>query len=284
MTVDTQIIIDAQKREVGGFAVRRLLPSRIRRAVGPFVFFDHMGPARFAPGEGMDVPPHPHIGLATVTYLFEGEIVHRDSLGFQQPIRPGDINWMTAGHGITHSERTSPEVRRAESRLHGLQLWVALPKAHEEMEPSFHHHAAASLPERDEAGVRVRLLVGTAYGMRSPVQTLSPMFYLDAALPAGGELRLPREHEERALYVADGAVEVGADSAAVGRMLAFLGDTEVVVRAESPARIVVLGGAPLDGERHLFWNYVSSSPERLEQAKRDWKEGRFPKVVGDEGA
>ncbi|PYS94431.1 MAG: hypothetical protein DMF50_12520 [Acidobacteria bacterium] len=275
-------IIDARNRDVGGYAVRRLLPSRARRLVGPFIFFDHMGPAVFAPGEGIDVPPHPHIGLATVTYLFEGELLHRDSLGSQQLIRPGDINWMTAGRGIVHSERTTPERRRQGSRLHALQLWVALPMALEESEPSFVHHPGATLPELNVAGARLRVLAGTAYGVTSPVRASSPLFYVDAAMPAGSELTLPSEHEERAVYVIDGALGCGAERAEAGRMLVFAPEAKVVVRAEPATRVVLVGGAPLEGGRHIFWNFVSSSRERIEQAKRDWKEGRYPKVPGDE--
>jgi redox-sensitive bicupin YhaK (pirin superfamily) len=275
-------MIDARPRDIGGFQVGRLLPSSARRLVGPFIFFDHMGPAELAPGEGLDVRPHPHIGLATVTYLFEGEIVHRDSLGSHQPIRPGDINWMTAGRGIVHSERTSPELRRSGSRVNGLQLWVALPLAHEEAAPSFRHHPAATLPEIEVAGARARVLAGNAYGETSPVHTFSPLFYVDLAMPAGCELPLPREHEERAAYVVEGAIACGAERAEPGRMLVFMPGAEVRLRAEASSRIVLIGGAPIDGKRHIFWNFVSSSRERIEQAKRDWREGRYPKVPGDE--
>jgi redox-sensitive bicupin YhaK (pirin superfamily) len=275
-------VIDARPRDLGGFSVRRALPASARRLVGPFIFFDQMGPARFGPGQGIDVRPHPHIGLATVTYLFEGEIVHRDSLGSHQPIRPGDINWMTAGRGIVHSERTSAERRRQGAPLHGLQLWVALPRAHEETAPAFHHHPGATLPELERDGVRLRVLAGSAYGATSPVATHSPLFYVDAALPAGGELALPGEHAERAIYVAEGALRCDAERAEVGRMLVFAKDASVVLRAEQPSRVALIGGAPIDGERHVFWNFVSSSTERLERAKQDWREGRFPKVPGDE--
>ena len=256
-------VIDSRPRDLGGFAVRRVLPSVARRMVGPFTFLDQMGPA-VAPGRGIDVRPHPHIGLATVTYLFEGEIVHRDSLGCHEAIRPGDINWMTAGRGIVHSERTSPELRQQGSRLHGLQLWVALPTAHEEIEPSFRHHPAATIPGRDHDGVRLRMLAGAAYGMTSPVEALSPLFYLDAVMPAGSELPLPEEHEERAVYVVEGALQVGAERGDAGRMLVFTSGVKVVVRAEQPTRVVLLGGAPLDGRRYIDWNFVSSSKQRLE--------------------
>ena len=275
-------VIDGRPRDLGGFEVRRVLPSSARRMVGPFIFFDQMGAAVFAPGRGMDVRPHPHIGLATVTYLFEGEILHRDSLGSQQPIRPGDVNWMTAGRGIVHSERTPPEHRQNGSRLHGLQLWVALPREHEEGEPSFRHYPGSDLPAHDQGGVRLRVLAGSAYGVSSPVEILSPLFYVDAVMPEGSELALPSGHEERAAYVVDGALHCGAERAEVGRMLVFSKEAKVVLRAERATRIVLVGGAPLDGERYIDWNFVSSSKERLEQAKRDWRAGRFPKVPGDE--
>jgi len=275
-------IIDARPRDIEGFRVRRLLPSAARRLVGPFIFLDHMGPAVLAPGEGMDVRPHPHIGLATVTYLFEGEIVHRDSLGSHQTIRPGEINWMTAGRGIAHSERTGPELRRTGSRMNGLQIWMALPLAHEESEPRFHHHPAPTLPAFEEGGASIRVLAGSAFGRTSPVRTFSPLFYLDVAMPAGGELPLPREHEERAAYVVEGAITCGVERAEPGRMLVFTPGADARLRAEIDTRLVLLGGAPIDGKRHIWWNFVSSSKERIEQAKRDWKERRFPKIPGDE--
>jgi redox-sensitive bicupin YhaK (pirin superfamily) len=275
-------VIDARARELGGVAVRRVLPTAARRMVGPFTFLDEMRQPSFAAGAGIDVPPHPHIGLATVTYLFEGEIVHRDSLGSQQAIRPRDINWMTAGRGIVHSERTAADQRQPGSRLHGLQIWVALPLAHEEAEPSFHHYPGAYLPERDHDGVRLRVLAGSAFGLTSPVETLSPLFYVDAVMSPDATLSLPGEHEERALYVIDGAVACGTERTEAGRMLVFVPRASVTLRAYSPARVVLLGGAPLDGPRHIYWNFVSSSKARIEQAKRDWKEGRFPKVPGDD--
>lgn len=273
--------IDGRPRDLGGFAVRRVLPAPARRLVGPFVFFDHMGPSRFAPGQGLDVRPHPHIGLATVTYLFEGEIVHRDSLGFHQPIRPGDVNWMTAGRGIVHSERTAPERRAAGAALHGLQLWIALPKAHEEAEPAFRHYPGATVPGLDIGAARCRVIAGTAWGVTSPVATLSPLFYAEAALPAGAELPLP-EHEERAVYVVGGRIAWAGASAGPGRMLVLPAGRQPPLRAEEPARIALVGGAPLDGERYVEWNFVSSSRERIERAKADWRAGRFPTVPGDE--
>jgi len=275
-------VIDARARDLGGFTVGRVLPSPARKLIGPFIFFDHMGPAAFPPGGGIDVRPHPHIGLATVTYLFAGEIVHRDSLGSHQPIRPGDVNWMTAGRGIVHSERTGETLRQTGSPLDGLQLWVALPREWEETEPQFHHYPAAQLPSRVVAGARVRVLAGSAYGEHSPVRTLSPLFYADVAMPAGSELPLPDEHEERAAYVVSGAVECAGQRAERGRMLVFTPGLPATLRAIGEARVALIGGAPLEGERHLFWNFVSSSQARIEQAKRDWREGRFPKVPGDE--
>ncbi|HMI84553.1 MAG TPA: pirin family protein [Polyangiaceae bacterium] len=275
-------IIDARLRDLGGFVVRRTLPSTGRRMVGPFIFFDHFGPMDFPPGGGMTVRPHPHIGLATVTYLFEGEIIHRDSLGSHQAIRPGDINWMTAGRGIVHSERTHPDWVARGSRLHGLQLWVALPRGVEEAEPSFHHHPAGTLPGKTVQSVQLRVLAGTAFGISSPVACLSSLFYVDAMMPEGSELGLPSEHQERAVYVVEGAIQCGDDRAEVGRMLLLPSGADAVIRAEPSARIVLVGGAPLDGERHIDWNFVSSSQERLTQARQDWKEGRFPKVPGDE--
>jgi redox-sensitive bicupin YhaK (pirin superfamily) len=277
-----EIVIQARSRDLGGFLVGRVLPSAARRLVGPFIFFDHMGPADLAPGRGLDVRPHPHIGLATVTYLFEGEIVHRDSLGSHQPIRPGAVNWMTAGRGIVHSERTGPELRRVGSRVHGLQLWTALPLAHEETEPEFHHYPAETLPSLEIGGARIRVLAGSTYGELSPVKTFSPVFYADVAMPAGCELPMPSEHEERAAYIVDGAVTCGGEQAERGRMLVFATGAEVALRATTDARIALIGGAPIDGERHIWWNLVSSSEARIEQAKRDWKEGQFPKVPGDE--
>jgi hypothetical protein len=275
-------MIDARPRDLGGFNVGRLLPAAARRLVGPFIFFDHMGPAEFGPGHGIDVPPHPHIGLATVTYLFEGEIIHRDSLGSHQPIRPGDINWMTAGRGIVHSERTSPALRKTMSKLDGVQLWVALPRADEQTAPEFHHHPADTLPTLDREGARLRVLAGTAYGVTSPVRTFSPLFYVDVAMPAGCTLTVPRDHEERAAYVVSGAARCGTQSATAGRMLVFTPNAEVTLRATSNSRVVLIGGAPIDGKRHIWWNFVSSSKGRIEQAKRDWKDGRFPKTPGDE--
>ena len=278
-----ELLIEARGRDLGdGFRVRRLLPAAGRRMVGPFIFFDHMGPVRMLPGQGLDVRPHPHIHLATVTYLFEGEILHRDSLGTQQSIRPGALNWMTAGRGIAHSERSPGPARKEGARLHGLQLWVALPRADEEVAPSFQHHAAEDLPALEREGARLRVIAGSAYGATSPVRVLSPLFYVEAQLEQGAALSLPDEHPERAAYVVDGSVCCDGEAQGPGVMLVFREGVPAQIRAQESSRVMLLGGAPLDGERHIWWNFVSSSPERIEQARRDWREGRFPKVPGDE--
>lgn len=279
--VTDRVLIEPRVRDLGGFSVRRLLPAPLHRMVGPFIFFDHMGPAEFAPGGGIDVRPHPHINLATVTYLFEGEIFHRDSLGSAQAIRPGAINWMTAGRGIVHSERTPPQVRASGHRLHGLQIWVALPRASEEALPSFHHHAAEALPVVSEEGVRVRVLLGSAFGVTSPVPTASPLCYADLELAAGAVLPLPQRIGERAIYLVDGEVALHGARLTAGRMvLLAVNDRELV--AETAARLVLIGGEPLDGPRFIDWNFVSSSRERIEEARRAWRERRFPLVPGDE--
>ncbi|WP_374299868.1 pirin family protein [Ferrovibrio sp.] len=276
------LVITPRSRDLGeGFMVRRILPYAKRRHVGPFVFLDHMGPADFAPGHGLDVRPHPHIGLATVTYLFEGEIMHRDSLGVVQPIRPGDVNWMVAGRGIVHSERTRDELRRSGSALHGIQSWLALPQAHEETAPDFRHYPAAGLPEVELPGARMRLIAGKAFGAVSPVQTFAPMFYLDAVLDDEAVLPLPEDYEERAVYVAIGVVMLDGERYEAGSMLVLRPGSRPRIAAQGPARLMLLGGAPLDGERHLWWNFVSSSKERIEQAKADWRAGRFVMVPGD---
>ena len=278
-----QQVITGRPRDLGGFAVRRVLPAAALRTVGPFIFFDHMGPAHFAPGAGVDVRPHPHIGLATVTYLFAGEFMHRDSLGTAQLIRPGDVNWMVAGRGIVHSERTPPESRSAEggATLHGIQTWIALPRDAEEVEPSFAHHPAASLPEVRGEGWAMRLIAGTAFGLRAPAAVFSPMFYVAATLESGAVIELPLEHAERAAYVAEGAVEIAGERRQVGEMPVFEPGAAVAIRALAPSRVMLLGGAPLDGPRHVWWNFVSSSLERIELAKVDWAEERFAPVPGD---
>lgn len=265
------IVIEPRTRDLGGFTVGRVLPFAKRRTVGPFIFFDEMGPAAFPPGTGIDVRPHPHIGLATVTYLFEGEIRHRDSLGMDQVIRPGDVNWMTAGRGIAHSERTDAAPRRDGQKMHGIQSWVALPEAAEETAPSFHHHPKASLPVIERPGLTMRLIAGTAFGETSPAKTFSPMFYLGAEADAGADIPLPDDHEERAVYILSGAVEVDGQTYDSGRMIVFEKSAAPEITARAPSRLMLLGGAPV-GERFIWWNFVSSSKERLEKGKKDWRE------------
>jgi redox-sensitive bicupin YhaK (pirin superfamily) len=277
-----ELLIAGRPRDLGGFEVRRALPSMQRRLVGPFIFFDHMGPARLPAGEGMDVRPHPHIGLATVTYLFEGEIIHRDSLGSSQAIRPGDVNWMCAGKGIVHSERSGAEERARGARIHGIQSWVALPTEHEETGPRFEHHGAAAIPRVVRDGAVLDVIAGTAFGARSPASVLSPTLYVHARLDAGARLAVDDEHEERGVYVVDGAVRVGACTVDAGTMAVLRPGAAAVAEAQAPARLMIIGGARLAGERHIYWNFVSSSQERIERAKDDWRAERFPKVPGDE--
>ena len=279
------VVVTRARELIAGFKVRRVLPSVRRRMVGPFIFLDQMGPEILGAGRGLDVAPHPHIGLATVTYLFEGELLHRDSLGTVQPIRPGEVNLMTAGGGIAHSERTPAGARRGDSELYGIQSWVALPLGDEESAPDFAHHAAAELPVVEGEGKCVRLIAGSLYGARSPVRTLSEMFYADATLAPDAVLPLPVEQEERAVYVVEGSVEVlpERDVYVAGQLLLLRPGAEVLVRGASgkAARLMLLGGAPLEGKRHIWWNFVSSSPERIEQAREDWREGRFAHVPGE---
>jgi hypothetical protein len=274
--------IEGRPRDLGGFTVRRVLPAVGRRRVGPFIFFDQMGPARLAAGAGMDVRPHPHICLATVTYLFEGELDHRDSVGTFQTIRPGDVNWMIAGRGIVHSERTGPEAREAGPVMHGIQCWVALPLEHEETEPRFEHHSAATIPRVMQDGVTLDVIAGTAYGATSPVGVLSPTLYVHARLDAGARLPVDDTHEERAVYVVEGALGCDGRTLEPGTMAILRPGADVVISAETATRVMLLGGAKLEGERYLFWNFVSSSRERLERAKEDWRHRRFPTVPGDE--
>ena len=274
-------LIQPRPRDLGGFSVRRVLPAAGTRMVGPFIFFDHMGPADFAPGTGIDVRPHPHIGLATVTYLYDGALLHRDSLGCVQSIEPGAVNWMTAGRGIVHSERTGEALRASGHRIHGIQSWIALPREAEECEPSFHHHDAESLPDFRLDDARLRVIAGHAFGQRSPVTVLSPTLYVDIRLEAGGTLTLPPEHEERAVYLAEGQASVGGSPLGAGQMAVLAPGATVRLAAIQDVRAMLLGGAALDGPRHLWWNLVSSSPERIERAKADWAAGRFPKVPGE---
>jgi redox-sensitive bicupin YhaK (pirin superfamily) len=271
-----EIVIDQRRRDIGGgFEVGRVLPFAKRRMVGPFIFFDHMGPAEFQAGvpRSMDVRPHPHIGLSTVTYLFEGEVMHRDSVGSEQAIRPGEVNWMTAGRGITHSERF--ERARAEGGpLHGIQAWVALPAADEETDPAFFHYDPDSLPAFAEAGARGRLIAGAALGMTAGVRTHSPLFYLHWTLEPGARVALPSDARERAAYVVAGAVEAGGQVLRAGQMAVFAPGADALLKAEAPSVVMAIGGEPV-GERFIEWNFVSSSKERIEQAKADWRAGRM---------
>lgn len=274
--------LTGHEKDLGaGFVVRRLLPAAGQRSVGPFIFFDHFGPAPELPGVNHDVRPHPHIGLATVTYLFEGAMMHRDSLGTEQLIEPGAINWMTAGRGIVHSERRPAHLLQQRYVNHGLQLWAALPREHEEDEPAFSHTPASGIPQVAAGDARVRVLVGEAFGARSPVPATSPTVYLDVALPAGGRWPLPVLAEELAVYVVEGELLVDGQAVAA-RTMAVLPAQPALLEARTNARLVVIGGAPLDGRRHLWWNFVSSRPERIVQASADWAVQRMGRVPGDD--
>jgi len=277
-----EAVILPRARDLGGFEVRRVLPAATRQMVGPFIFFDQMGPALFGPGRGIDVRPHPHINLATVTYLFEGEILHRDSLGSEQPIRPGAVNWMTAGRGIVHSERSAAPVRARGGPLFGIQSWVALPSAHEETEPEFVHYAESELPRLEDGGTQVRLIAGTLYGQRSPVRTFGELCYAHAELAAGATLPFDAGHEERAIYTVAGTVEIGGRSFDAGQLLVARPGDGLTIRATSAARFMLLGGASMDGVRYIWWNFVSSRKERIRQACADWEAGRFGVIPGDD--
>jgi len=283
MDITPALISDARVHDLGdGFMVRRMLPVLQARHVGPFVFFDHIGPATFSAGKGMDVRPHPHIGLATVTWLFDGAIRHRDSLGSLADIRPGEVNWMTSGRGIVHSERTPPQERQDGHRLHGIQVWVALPQADAEVAPAFHHHDREALPRIRQPGVEAVLIAGSAYGERSPVKVFAPMFFLEVSLAAGAELALPQEHAERGVHVVEGAVHWDGLDIGANQMAVQAGPSAPPLQAREASRLMLFGGAPLDGERHLWWNFVAASRERIEQAKADWQAQRFGIVSGDE--
>ncbi len=266
----------------GGIRVRRALPSIRRRMVGPFIFLDQLGPATLD-GGGLDVRPHPHIGLATLTYLFEGELLHRDSEGNVQRLRPGEVNWMTAGRGIVHSERTPLDRRVAGERLSGLQAWIALPLSAEDLGPSFAHHGAAALPVGTARGVRLRVIAGTFAGLRAPVEAAADLFYAELLLAPGARFSVPARHEERALFLLDGAVELPSEAGAFppGQLLVLREGADVELRAPEGAHLVLLGGAPLEGERHIWWNFVSSSKERIAEAALAWRDGRFPEVPGE---
>lgn len=275
-------VIESRPRDLGGFTVRRTLPSPTQRLVGPFIFCDHMGPASHAPGEGIDVRPHPHIGLATITYLFEGELVHRDSVGSVQRIVPGDVNWMIGGRGIVHSERTGPEVRARGGRVHGIQTWVALPMRDEETTPRFEHHPLQTIPAVRRHRTELRVLAGTAYGVTAPTGVLSPTLYVHARLEDDATLEVDGAHEERAVYVADGSIGCDDSIFGAGTMIVLHPHEHVTVHATGPANLMLIGGAPMDGPRHIWWNFVASSPELIERAKSEWREGAFPKVPGDD--
>jgi redox-sensitive bicupin YhaK (pirin superfamily) len=275
-----KLILEPKEKDLGGFSVRRLMPTLQLKSVGPFIFFDHLGPAVFPAGEGIDVRPHPHIGLATVTYVFEGEITHRDSLGKVQSIRPQEINWMTAGKGIAHSERTSPEVRRAGHTLHALQLWVALPEADQEVEPSFSHYGAEALPVLDEEGRSIRVMVGEAYGVKSAVKTWSPTLYVEVDLRAGRSIAVPEPVEERAVYVVSGCLQLPDRTLPAQTMVVFDQTPGVELVASEDSKLVFIGGAPL-GKRSVWWNLVSTRKDLLESAKQAWKDGSFPQVPGE---
>lgn len=275
-----ELVIRAKEKNLGGFSVRRVLPSIDRRMVGPFVFFDHMGPAVFAPGEAIDVRPHPHIGLSTVTYLFEGEILHRDSLGIVQPIQPGAINLMTAGSGIVHSERVTDAVRQGGQRLHGIQTWMALPDGKEEVDPAFVHVPADRLPQYESEGVQARVILGQAFGQQSPVETHADTLYVHLELRAGAQVALP-EAQELAVYNVSGAVGVGECELEAGAMAVLRDGRTAQLKAAADSKVMLAGGAPV-GRRHIHWNFVSSSKERIERAKEDWRQDRFERVPGDE--
>jgi len=274
-------VIVPRARDLGGFSVRRALPAAGKQMVGPFIFFDQMGPAEFLIGSGIDVRPHPHIGLATVTYLFDGEIVHRDSLGSALAIKPGELNLMSAGRGIVHSERTSAEQRAKGPRLFGIQAWAALPKSHEEGMPAFAHHDAGELPRIAADGKTVRVIMGSLYGKASPAAFPHPAFYAEAVLAPGAVLPLDPDYDERAVFIASGAIDIAGEAFATGRLLVFRPGDRISILALSQARLMLLGGEPMDGPRHIWWNFVSSSKDRIDAAKADWKAKRFSLVPGD---
>jgi redox-sensitive bicupin YhaK (pirin superfamily) len=275
-----ELIIEPKEKDLGEFTVRRVLPAPEKRMVGSFIFFDHMGPAEFPPGQGIQVRPHPHIGIATVTYLFEGEIMHRDNLGFVQPIQCGAVNLMTAGSGIVHSERAGDDLNET-SRLHGIQSWMALPESEEERDAAFQHYPAADLPDIDIDGVRVRVIIGEAYGHVSPVHAYSSTLYLECLMPRGSELTLPDTYAEIGAYVVSGSVAIDDRSYGGGVMAVGSADAVMTLVAEEESRVMVVGGEPL-GKRYIYWNFVSSSRERIEKAKSDWREGKFGKIPGED--
>jgi redox-sensitive bicupin YhaK (pirin superfamily) len=276
-----EMVIEGRARDLGGFSVRRVLPYAKRKTVGPFIFVDQMGPAAFPAGQGMDVRPHPHIGLATVTYLFEGAIQHKDSLGFDQRIEPGAVNWMTAGSGIVHSERTPPDLRASGFAIHGMQTWVALPKDEQERAPCFKHHPASTQPRLALDNARATLIAGSAYGMTAPAEVFSPMFYVDVDADAGAQIALPDDHVERAAYVASGSIALDGQSFGAGTLVIIEPGAQAAFTTQSAARVMLLGGDPIDAPRHIWWNFVHADEGRIEQAKDDWRNGRFPQVPGE---
>ncbi len=282
-----ETLIVPRTRDLGGFEVRRALPAPQRQMVGPFIFFDQAGPAELLTGQGVDVRPHPHIGLATVTYLFRGDFHHRDSTGADQIIRPGELNWMVAGRGVTHSERTSAAARSGPNGLFGIQTWLALPERNEDMAPLFEHHGAPALPVIEDGGVSVRLILGTAYGQTAPATLYSETFYADVTLAAGSRLPMPQGHEDRGLYIVEGSISIAGQDFEAGRMMVFRPGDSIAVRAgDRGARLMILGGATLPGPRYIWWNFVASSQERIEQAKaewraQDWGHGRFDLPADD---
>lgn len=277
-----ELTIEPREKDLGGFSVRRILPFAKRRMVGPFIFLDHLGPAEFSAEKGIDVRPHPHIGLATVTYLFQGELFHRDTLGSAQEILPGAVNWMTAGRGIAHSEHTSATERAAPHRAHGLQSWVALPKENEETAPEFFHHPASTIPEFMVAKNKLRLVAGQAFGHTSPVKTHSPLFYIETNMPAGESFTLPADYAERALYLVEGRLKIGSSIIEPFTMPVFTRNETIAIEALEPSRFMLLGGEPFPEQRFIWWNFVSSSQQRIEQAKDDWSHGRFGSITGEE--
>ncbi|WP_306112884.1 MULTISPECIES: pirin family protein [unclassified Roseovarius] len=285
---DIETLIIPRARDLGGFEVRRALPAPQRQMVGPFIFFDQAGPAEFLTGQGIDVRPHPHIGLGTVTYLYEGEFEHRDSLGTHQMIYPGEVNWMVAGHGVTHSERTSEATRKGESKLFGIQTWVALPESAEENTASFEHHGEGALPLLEGEGKSLRLIMGRGWGEKAPVSTFTDMFYADVVLEPGAMLPLPEDHEDRGVYITTGSVEIAGETFEAGRMMVFRPGDAITIRAgEQGARLMALGGETLNGPRHIWWNFVASSREKIDAAKEawaagDWTHGRFQLPPGDD--
>jgi redox-sensitive bicupin YhaK (pirin superfamily) len=281
LTNPVATVIIPRARDLGDFSVRRSLPAQQLQAIGPFVFFDHMGPVVFSKGQAVDVRPHPHIGISTITWLFDGAIQHKDSLGFDVTIQPGEVNWMTSGSGIVHSERSPPSARLGNAPLAGIQAWVALPKAKEEVAPSFHNYAAAVIPQLDDKGMRVTLIAGSAFGKTSPVLTQSETLYAELTLAANSVIVIPAIAEERGVYIYSGTLEIAGITYNEGTLVAFKPDVDVTIRAVTSAGCMLLGGDTLDAPRHLYWNFVSSDPERIEQAKNDWREQRFAMVDGD---